>query len=194
MRSATNHYGTLEGGHRTRTRMRHTPQLNWRLSPNSHGSQSHKNHKVGARLHNLIGASQLSREPPKLRDQQGPSRALQVPKRTSSRAPQVPKSNKLLNFDFHVSPWRTQTDATDAMGKNTRSAQNPSLSNPTKATNAIGGRREEDQGRTQQMELQDLDPRASPHLEERWIGGTIDLDLLSLLPLIGGKNHGGIKR
>jgi hypothetical protein len=114
MRSATNHYGTLEGGHRTRTRMRHTPQLNWRLSPNSRGSQSHKNHKVGARLHNLIGGSQLSREPPKLRDQQGPSRALQVPKRTSSRAPQVPKSNKLLNFDFHVSPWRTQTDATDA--------------------------------------------------------------------------------
>ena len=145
MWSATNHYGTLEGGHQTRTRMRHTPQLNWRLSPNSRGSQSHKNHKVGARLHNLIGGSQQSREPPKLRDQQGPSRALQVPKRTSSRAHQVPKSNKLLNFNFHVSPWRTQTDATDAMGKNTRSAQNPSLSNPTKATNAIGGRREEEQ-------------------------------------------------
>ena len=103
MQSATIHYGTLEGGHRTRTMMRHTPQLNWRLSPNSHGSQSHKNHKVGARLHNLIGGSQLSREPPKLRDQQGPS-----------MAPQVPKSNKLLNFDYHVSPWRTQTDATDA--------------------------------------------------------------------------------
>ena len=145
MRSATNHYGTLKGGHRTRTRMRHTPQLNWRLSPNSHSSQRHKNHKVGARLHNLIGGSQQSREPPKFRDQLGPSRALQVPKRTSYRAPQVPKSNKLLNFDFHVSLWRTQTDATDAMGKNTRSAQNPSLSNPTKATNAIGGRREEEQ-------------------------------------------------
>ena len=102
-------------------------------------SQSHKNHKVGARLHNLIGGSQLSREPPKLRDQQGPSRALQVPKRTISRAPQVPKSNKLLNFTYHVSPWRTQTDATDAMGKNTRSDQNPSLSNPTKATMLLGG-------------------------------------------------------
>jgi hypothetical protein len=35
------------------------------------------------------------------------------------------------------------------MGKNTRSAQNPSLSNPTKATNAIGGRREEEQRGTQ---------------------------------------------
>ena len=65
---------------------------------------------------------------------------------------------------------------------------------PPKATNACGGRREEEQGRTQQMELQDLDPKASPHLEERWIGGTIDLDLLSLYPLNGGKNHGGIER
>ena len=44
------------------------------------------------------------------------------------------------------------------------------------------------------MELQDLDPKAYPHLEERWIGGTIDLDLLSLFPLNGGKNHGGIER
>ena len=49
---------------------------------------------------------------------------------------------------------------------------------PPKATNACGGRREEEQGRTQQMELQDLDPKASPHLEESWIGGTLDLDLL----------------
>jgi hypothetical protein len=30
------------------------------------------------------------------------------------------------------------------------------------------------------MELQDLDPKGSPHLEERWIGGNVDLDLLSL--------------
>ena len=44
------------------------------------------------------------------------------------------------------------------------------------------------------MELQDLDPKASLHLEERWIGGTIDLDLLSLFPLNGVKNHGGIER
>ena len=59
---------------------------------------------------------------------------------------------------------------------------------PPKATNAYGGRREEEQGRNQQMELQDLNPKASPHLEERWIGGTMDLDLLSLFPLNGGKN------
>ena len=28
------------------------------------------------------------------------------------------------------------------------------------------------------MELQDLNPKRSPHLEERWIGGNVDLDLL----------------
>ncbi len=27
--------------------------------------------------------------------------------------------------------------------------------------------------------LQDLDPKSSPHLEEKWIGGSVDLDLLS---------------
>jgi hypothetical protein len=31
-------------------------------------------------------------------------------------------------------------------------------------------------------ELQDLDSLCSLHLEERWIGGSIDLDLLSLFP------------
>jgi len=79
-------------------------------------------------------------------------------------------------------------------GKTTRSGQILHSQIPPKATNACGGRREEEQGRTQQMELQDLDPKASPHLEERWIGGTIDLDLLSLFPLNGGKNHGGTER
>ena len=29
-------------------------------------------------------------------------------------------------------------------------------------------------------ELQDLDPLGSPHLEERWSGGNLDLDLHSL--------------
>ena len=27
--------------------------------------------------------------------------------------------------------------------------------------------------------LQDLDPKSFPHLEEKWIGGSVDLDLLS---------------
>ena len=51
---------------------------------------------------------------------------------------------------------------------------------PPKATNAYGGRREEEQRRTQQMKLQDQDLLGSPHLEEEWIGGNIDVDLLSL--------------
>jgi hypothetical protein len=54
----------------------------------------------------------------------------------------------------------------------------------------------EKRGRTKRntKSFQDLDQKASPHLEERLIGGMIDLDLLSLFPLIGGKNHGGIER
>jgi hypothetical protein len=45
-------------------------------------------------------------------------------------------------------------------------------------------------------ELQDLDPLCSPHLEERWIGGNIDLDILSLFPqnyakIMGGMEEGG---
>ena len=48
-------------------------------------------------------------------------------------------------------------------------------------------------GRTKEEheELQDIDPRGSPHLEEKVIGGSVHLDLLSLLPqelarIIGG--------
>ena len=43
-------------------------------------------------------------------------------------------------------------------------------------------------------QLKDLDPTGSPHLEEIWFGGIVDLDLLSLFPLKGGENHGGRKR
>jgi len=63
-------------------------------------------------------------------------------------------------------------------GKNTRSAQVLHSQIPPKATNACGGRREEEQRRTQQIELQDLDRKGSPHLEEIWFGGNVDLGLL----------------
>ena len=39
-------------------------------------------------------------------------------------------------------------------------------------------------GRTKEEheELQDLDPRGSPHIEEKVFGGNVDLDFLSLPP------------
>jgi hypothetical protein len=53
-------------------------------------------------------------------------------------------------------------------------------------------------GRTKNIhkELQDLGPEGSPHLEEKVIGGNIDLDLLSLFPekdarIMGGKEGEG---
>ena len=42
-------------------------------------------------------------------------------------------------------------------------------------------------------ELQDLDPRGSPHIEDKVIGGNVDLDLLSLLPQELARIHGGIE-
>jgi hypothetical protein len=51
-------------------------------------------------------------------------------------------------------------------------------------------------GRTKEIhkELQDLDLLCSPHLEERCIGGNIDLDLLSLFPQRDARIMGGIER
>jgi hypothetical protein len=43
-------------------------------------------------------------------------------------------------------------------------------------------------------ELQDLDPNGSPHLEEKLIGGNIDLDLLSLFPREDARIIGEIER
>ena len=50
-------------------------------------------------------------------------------------------------------------------------------------------------GRTEEehQELQDLDPRGSPHLEDKVIGGNVDLDLLSLLPQELARIIGGIE-
>ena len=52
-------------------------------------------------------------------------------------------------------------------------------------------------GRTKEeihKELQDLDPKGSPHKEEKVIGGDIDLDLLSLFPQRYARIMGGIER
>ena len=52
-------------------------------------------------------------------------------------------------------------------------------------------------GRTKRKstnEPQDLDPICSPHLEERLIGGNVDLDLLSLFPQKYARSMGGNKR
>jgi hypothetical protein len=44
-----------------------------------------------------------------------------------------------------------------------------------------------------QQEFQDLDPLYSPHLEEIWIGGNIDLDLISLFPKKYARIMGGME-
>ena len=50
---------------------------------------------------------------------------------------------------------------------------------------------EEEQGA--HKELQDQDPRGSLHIEEKVIGGDVDLDLLSLFPQEQARIIGGIE-
>ena len=78
---------------RSLTRLWQSPQLNWRLPT-------------------------IYRELPKLRDSNKASEASRAPRQQQPyRALQVPKSNKLLNFNSTESSWRTQTDATYAMAR-----------------------------------------------------------------------------
>ena len=58
---------------------------------------------------------------------------------------------------------------------------------------SYGGKGEEEQEREHQ-ELQDLDPKGSSQIEEKEIGGNVDLDLLSLFPPKLARIHGGIER
>src|SRR5664279_109393 len=96
------------------------------------------------------------------------------------------------NFHFHESSWREQTDAPNAMA---RAQVLKSFTLKFQQSNKClwGNKR----GRTKEenhKELQDLDPLGSPHLEERWIGGNVDLDLLSLFPQRYARIMGGIER
>ena len=81
---------------------------------------------------------------------------------------------------MHQMQWQAHTEC-----------PSPSLPNPTKATNA---REEHDRKNEEQhKELQDQDPRGSPHLEEKVIGGNVDLDILSRFPQKLARIHGGIE-
>ena len=65
------------------------------------------------------------------------------------------------------------------------------LPNPTTTTNAM--EENERKNEEEHEELQDLDPRGSPHIEEKVIGGNVDLDLLSLFPQELARVIGGIE-
>ena len=105
---------------------------------------------------------------------------LNAPKRNKLPGAQAPKSNKLLKLHFHVSPWRTHTDAPNAMARTHKVVKVLHSQIPPKQQmlwRKMGGRT-----RKTTNESQDLDPIGSPHKEEGLIGGVVDLDLLSLFP------------
>ena len=77
-------------------------------------------------------------------------------------------------------------------GKGTRSAQ--VLLSQILPKQLMLGRKMRGRTKEEHEELQDLDPRGSPHLEEKVIGGNVDLDLLSLSTPKLARIHGGIER
>ena len=103
-----------------------------------------------------------------------------------------PRVTSFSTFNFHESSWRAQTDATNAMA---RAQVLKSFTLKFQLSNkCFGGNKRERTKRRTTKELQDLDPLGSPHLEERLIGGNIDLDLLSLFPQRYARIMGGIGR
>ena len=76
-------------------------------------------------------------------------------------------------------------------GKGTQSAQVLLSQIPPKQL--MLGRKMRGRTKEEHEELQDLDPRGSPHLEEKVIGGNVDLDLLSLFPQELARIIGGIE-
>ena len=57
----------------------------------------------------------------------------------------------------------------------------------------MGGEERKNKDKNHQ-ELQNQDLLGSPHLEEEWIGGNVDLDPLYLFPQKVVRNIGGIER
>ena len=80
---------------------------------------------------------------------------------------------------------------TKCNGKGTQSAQVLLSQIPPKQL--MLGRKMRGRTKEEQEELQDLDPRGSPHLEEKVIGGNVDLDLLSLFSQELARIIGGIE-
>ena len=72
--------------------------------------------------------------------------------------------------------WGTQIYAPNAMIKAHKVLKYLSPKSH-QTTNAMEEYQRKNKG-GEHKELQDLDPQGSPHLEERWIGGNVDLDFL----------------
>ena len=80
---------------------------------------------------------------------------------------------------------------TKCNGKGTRSAR--VLLSQITPKQLMLGRKMRGRTKEEHEELQDLDPRGSPHLEEKVIGGYVDLDILSLFPQELARIIGGIE-
>src|SRR5664279_2988206 len=84
-------------------------------------------------------APNKSRELPKLRNNNNRLGHSKYPRGTSSRALQVHKSNKLLKLQLPQIFVENSNRCNLCNGQEHKKCSSPSLSNPTKATNAMGG-------------------------------------------------------
>ena len=83
---------------------------------------------------------------------------------------QAPKSNKLLNFSLPRITVENSNRCTKCNGKGTQSAQ--VLLSQISPKQLMLGKKMRGRTKEEHEELQDLDPRGSPHLEEKVIGET----------------------
>ena len=119
-----------------------------------------------------------------LRGTSKPSRVHNAPTRQQDLGNTMhPRVTSFSKLQSHVSPRRTQIYAPNAKGKST-SAQILHSQIPTKQQILMGNKRGRTKRRTTK-ELQNPHPLSSPHLEERLIGGNVDIDLLSCFPKDG---------
>ena len=106
---------------------------------------------------------------------------------------QRPKSNKLRNLQFPRILVESTNRCTNGMARTQEVLKSFSLKFQQSNKCLWGNKR----GRTKEemhQELQDQDLLGSPHLEKRWIGGIVDLDLLSQIPQRYTRITRGIKR
>ena len=113
------------------------------------------------------------------------------PRSISSWEHNAPKIISFSTFNFHESSWREQTYAPNSKGKTTQGGQ--VLHSQIQPKQLMLGR--DLRGRRKRRttkELQNLDPLSSPHLEEKLIGGNVDLGLLSCFPKDGQESLEGL--
>ncbi len=107
---------------------------------------------------------------------------------------QEPKSNKPSSFHSNESSPRTQTDAPNAMARTQEVLKSFTPKFHQSYKSLWGNKRGRTKEENNKWKPQDLDLLCSPYTKEIWIGGNVDLDLLSNFPQEYARIMGGMGR